>query len=183
MPPSQKNRLALVSGALLTLAAIAAAATGFGVLYNTEDCLPLGWYATTPIVGPLKVGQTVVLCPPLNNQAIRFAISRQWLAAQPRSFCPGSLTPYIKRVYGLPGDRVDITPGAVRINGVAVPKTASLPTTLDGHTPMPHVRPGRFIIQPGQVLLLATNAKNAFDGRYFGPVPQADVLRLAFKLG
>lgn len=178
-----KREIVWAAAVLALLMVNAATTAGFGVFYNTEDCLPRGWYVSTPIVGPLKAGQTVIVCPPLNNPAVQFAIARHWLTTQPRSFCPGRLTPYIKKVYGLPGDRVNITPAAVWVNGVEIPKTASMPTTLDGHTPMPHVLMGRFVVPKGQVFLLATHAANAFDGRYFGPVPRSDVRRLAFRLG
>ena len=182
--PAQKRRLLVQSAALLALAGLAAAtSSGFGLIYNTENCLPRGWYVTTPVLGHLKIGQTVVLCPPARNPAIRFAVNRRWLIPQQHSFCPGNLTPYLKQVYALPGDRVNITPRAVRVNGRGIPHTASLATTLNGRTPMPHVRTGAFVVPPGQVLLLATHASNAFDGRYFGPVLQSDVPRRAFKLG
>jgi conjugative transfer signal peptidase TraF len=180
----KKKRLAVLVASLSVVGALGAAASaGLGVMYNTEDCMPMGWYATTPVLGPLRVGETVVLCPPLDNPAIEFAMKRGWLLPQQRSFCPGNLTPYVKQVYALAGDRVTITLAGVQVNGKPILNTASLPTTANGHTPMPHVRLGSFVVPAGQVLLLATHAKNAFDGRYFGPVPQADVRRRAYKIG
>lgn len=184
MNTQKRKRLIILGSALGTLALLAGAVqSGFGAMYNTEDCMPPGWYATTPLLGPLQVGDTVVLCPPVDNPAIRFAIERHWITRQPREVCPGGLVPYVKQVYALPGARVDITPQAVLIDGKPVPHTASLPTTADGYTPMPHVRMGRFTVPAGQVLLLATHVVNAFDGRYFGPVPQSDVVRRAFRIG
>lgn len=180
---STKNRLIVLAAALSAVTVAGWAVTaGFGMMYNTEDCMPLGWYATTPLQSSLHTGETVVLCPPLNNPAVQFAMKRGWLSPQSRSFCPGNLTPYVKQVYALAGDRVTINLAGVQVNGKPIPNSASLPTTADGHTPMPHVRLGSFVVPAGQVLLLGLHAKNAFDGRYFGPVPQADVRRRAYKL-
>jgi len=173
------KRLGLALGFIGLLAG--ANLAGFGVLYNTEDCLPRGWYATTPRLS-LHRGETVVLCPPTNNPAIRFAIQRRWITHTDRSVCRNGLVPYIKRVFALPGDVVGIEKSGVTINGQPVPKTASLPTTLDGHTPMPHVLLGTVTVPKGQVLLLVTDTPDAFDGRYFGLVPQADVIRRAWLL-
>ena len=181
---AKKKRLAVLIAALSVVTALGlAVSAGFGVMYNTEDCLPTGWYATTPVLGSLRVRETVVLCPPTGNPAIRFAMDRGWLLPQQRSFCPGNLTPYLKQVYALPGDRVTINTSGIQVDGKPIPNTASLPTTADGRTPMPHVRLGSFVVPAGQVLLLATHAKNAFDGSYFGPVPLSDVRRRAYKTG
>lgn len=180
---SKKTRVTvlLIAGSALFALAVSVKA-GFGFMFNTEACLPTGWYVAVPIVGPLRVGQTVVMCPLASNPVIRFAINRHWLGASQQSFCPGRLTPYVKQVFATSGDRVRIARDGVRVDGRAIPDTASLPTTGDGHTPMPHRMMGEFTVAPGQVLLLATDAKNAFDGRYFGTVPVVAVRRLAFKL-
>lgn len=178
---ARTKRIVLLAG-LLAAAVIGANLAGFGAAKNTEDCLPLGWYVTVPVYRPLRVGDTVVVCPPPTNPVIRFAITRHWITRQQGSVCPDGLTPYIKQVYATPGDTVTITPQSVAVNGVTLPHSTSLPTTADGHTPMPHAVLGTFRIKPGQVFLLGLYAPNAFDGRYFGPLPENDVVRLAYKL-
>jgi conjugative transfer signal peptidase TraF len=173
------KRLGLALG-FIGLLAVANLA-GFGLLYNTEDCLPRGWYVMAPRLS-LNRGDTVLLCPPTDNPSIRFAIERHWIQQAERSVCSSGLIPYIKRVYALPGDVVSIEPSGVTVNGQLIPKTASLPTTLDGRTPMPHALTGTVTVPEGKVLLLATDSTSAFDGRYFGLVSQSDVVRRAWLL-
>jgi len=176
------NRAAPYAAAGLVGLLIVLFQLGFGFVDNTEDCLPTGWYLTAPVYRSLRVGDTVLVCPPPANPVIRFAINRHWITPERPSPCADGLTPYVKQVYALPGDRVTITPSAVLVNGQALQESASLPTTADGHTPMPHATHGPFVVPHGEVFLLGLQAPNAFDGRYFGPLPQSSVVRLVYKL-
>ncbi len=75
---------------------------------------------------------------------------------------------YIKRVIGLPGDRIEIDRGAVIVNGqrlqepyVHYPDSRSFPPVT---------------VAPGTVYVLGDNRGNSEDSRFFGPVPDGDLM-------
>jgi signal peptidase I len=75
---------------------------------------------------------------------------------------------YIKRVIGIPGDRIRITGGAVYRNGIRLdepyvryPDTRSFPD---------------MVVPPGDVYVLGDNRANSEDSRIFGPVPEGELL-------
>ena len=74
--------------------------------------------------------------------------------------------PYIKRVIGLPGDRVDFEDGYVTINGERLEESyLSGPITdCDGR------RHCRLTVPEGTVYVLGDNRDNSADSRVFGPV-------------
>jgi signal peptidase I len=75
---------------------------------------------------------------------------------------------YIKRVVGIPGDRVRVDRGSVYVNGARLDE--------------PYVRyqDGRSFpettIQPGSLYVLGDNRANSEDSRFFGPVAQDHVI-------
>jgi len=69
----------------------------------------------------------------------------------------------LKQIAAVSGDVVLFTPEGVVINGSLWQNSAP----LRPYTPFPF---GRYVVQPGQVLLLSHN-KRGFDGRYIGFVP------------
>lgn len=86
---------------------------------------------------------------------------------------------YIKRVIGLPGDRVKIQNGAVFLNGEKLREDYLRdPTTLF---------PGSFMqegieitVPPGEVFVLGDNRLHSSDSRQFGPVPIDTLIGRAF---
>ena len=78
---------------------------------------------------------------------------------------------YIKRIIGLPGDRVHIENGQVQINGVLLPEASvaeagskRAQTGLDT------------TVAAGQVFVMGDNRSNSTDSRDFGSVPMQDVV-------
>lgn len=75
---------------------------------------------------------------------------------------------FIKRVIGLPGDRVAVDRGRVFVNGVALRE--------------PYVRFaddrsfGAVTVPPGSLYVLGDNRANSDDSRFWGFVPQSAVL-------
>ncbi len=75
----------------------------------------------------------------------------------------GGPIPLIKRVVGLPGERVSIAGGRVYVDGVALNETyLHQQTTGDGRS---------WVVPPLQVFVLGDNRENSKDSRYFGPAP------------
>jgi len=91
---------------------------------------------------------------------------------------------FIKRVVGLPGERVVVDPrGRVSINGQALAEPyVHHPCAVDRHGIGP-CRPLDVVVPPGHVLVLGDNRANSWDGRFWpgGPfLPQREIIGRAF---
>jgi signal peptidase I len=101
-------------------------------------------------------------------------------------------THYIKRLIGLPGETGSIDPPRILIDGHPVEGNAGLDRNQKHHpgyagyvlTGNPSDRLGvagqSQKLNVGEYLLMGDNTKNSFDGRYWGPVPQANMMGPAF---
>jgi len=105
-------------------------------------------------------------------------------------------TTYVKRIIGLPGDRIHFENGTVFRNGrrLAEPYTqhiASFPDAYRDNFPRPpepfttprgrdmlehHVCDGEVIVPPGMLFALGDNRDNSADSRYWGFVPRSYVV-------
>jgi signal peptidase I len=76
----------------------------------------------------------------------------------------------IKRLIGMPGDAVEIRKGIVYINGVKLeePYRNGDPNPADNYDSM--------VVPPGNFFVLGDNRDNSYDSRYWGFVPEADIL-------
>lgn len=102
---------------------------------------------------------------------------------------------YVKRVVGVPGDRLHIIDKQLYRNGAAVPEPYAIhasaftdayrdnfPSNPGEYLPargremFGNVREGEVIVPEGQYFVLGDNRDNALDSRYWGFVPRADIL-------
>ena len=96
-------------------------------------------------------------CPPIPRSSI------------PAGWCEGGNMPLLKRVVGVAGDVVKITPAGVFINGKEVPNSKFQAVGYDG-IPMPKPKClDSCTIQKGEIWL-AGDTLTSYDSRYFGPV-------------
>jgi signal peptidase I len=78
---------------------------------------------------------------------------------------PGSSEVMIKRVIGVPGDRVGIEDGVLVVNGSTPRESFADPEALDA------VYFGPVAVRPGTVFVLGDNRADSVDSREFGAVP------------
>ncbi|MFZ6030912.1 MAG: signal peptidase I [Chloroflexota bacterium] len=75
--------------------------------------------------------------------------------------------PYIKRVIGLPGDRIDIENGQVLVNGYPLTEPYLKDTTSRG---------GSWTVPAGSLFVMGDNRNNSSDSRAWGYVPYENVI-------
>jgi signal peptidase I len=115
----------------------------------------------TPRWAPYGRGEIVVLNPPTGYQR--------------------DGTPFIKRVIGLPGDRVQLVDGTVVVNGTKLNEPYIF--SEDGvRQPTEPTGGGlsEWIVPPGQLFVLGDHRENSEDSRVFGTVDLASIVGRAW---
>ena len=106
----------------------------------------------------------------------------------------------IKRVIGVPGDRIHLCHGIVYLNGVAQSEPKAVKITSANYDPyrddfpsipsanvpgvtaewsldLPtHIQDEDLVIPPGSFFVMGDNRANSLDGRYWGLVPRANLI-------
>lgn len=166
MPRPQRlaRSAALAAMALLSGAAACGLA---GLRVNTSPSIPLGLYRMSGM--PVARGAYVLLCP-AQTPAFALALQRGYLGA---GFCPGGYGYLMKQVAAVEADAVGFAADGVRVNGRLLDASAALPVDQSGRSLSPHAQ-GTQVLGPDQVLLMSAR-RTAWDARYFGPVPLAQI--------
>jgi len=90
---------------------------------------------------------------------------------------------FIKRVEGLPGDRVELRNKTLFINGEKVKDPHAHYEKISprlARTPRDNFPP--FVVPEGHVFVMGDNRDHSHDSRFWGPVPINDILGKAFVL-
>ena len=165
---SKRFLLSLYGGGLLVLASIAVIKQA-GFRINTSPSIPLGIYRTTTT--PLSVGSYVLLCPE-NKEPFITAQKRDYIGA---GYCPGGLGYMFKRVAAMPNDIITTTANGMYINGKLYPDSKPFKhDALNRTLPIWHANQTR--LKAGEVVLMTEGDKNSFDARYFGPLPEQQIV-------
>jgi signal peptidase I len=130
-----------------------------------------------------KVGEIIVFHPPKNyDQGCANPGQGADRAGQPGAQAcdvpqvkPSSQT-FIKRVVGLPGDRIAIENGHVIRNGVREKDPYTVPCHGGGSCDFP----GTIKISAGDYYMMGDNRPQSEDSRFWGPVPKRWIIGRAF---
>ncbi|RTL11784.1 MAG: conjugative transfer signal peptidase TraF [Neisseriaceae bacterium] len=172
-----KNRLITVPNFCLLMIAILTIMkiVPYGVYYNHTTSMPLGFYWVHKHKFTPKQNQLVLVC--LTNKEYReLAISRQYLPTS--NNCDG-VEPMLKRIAGISGDALLATPLGITINGRLISNTRIL--NQDGLLRKMSSRLQVGIIPKGYYLVLG-DSPMSFDSRYYGLVPESNIIATAYKL-
>jgi signal peptidase I len=82
-------------------------------------------------------------------------------------------TVYVKRIIGIPGDQLFITPGAVYVNGHKLnePYIQLIDPGAAENQPL-----GKVTLTSGQYFVMGDNRQNSTDSRVFGYVPRQNII-------
>jgi signal peptidase I len=116
----------------------------------------------TPRWDPFKRGDVVVFTPPT-------------------TFTQDS-TPFIKRVIGLPGDKVEVKDdGRVYVNGVAIDEPYTFKNAAGVNEPtVPLNDQASWVVPVGDLFVMGDHRKASADSRAFGPIQESSVIGRAF---
>ncbi|MGZ3585809.1 MAG: signal peptidase I [Candidatus Limnocylindrales bacterium] len=84
--------------------------------------------------------------------------------------------PFIKRIIGLPGDRLDFRDGSVYVNGVRLDE----PYIFDGQATEAGALGTTIIVPPDTYFGMGDHRADSTDSRVFGPVKKSDVIGRAW---
>ena len=159
---------AAVALAGATAMAGAALAYAAGARINTSPSIPVGLYWVSRVAA--EKGAYVLVCPP-PGPVFDEARRRGYLGA---GFCAGGYGYLMKRLVAGRGDEVAVSDAGVRVNGALL--LFSAPRAADGAgRPLPRLRTGPSPLGAAEVLLMSDASRTAFDARYFGPLPRAQI--------
>ena len=137
-----------------------------GIRLNRSPSLPVGLYR----VSADRAANLVEFCP-----AEPFATLANARGYRQAGRCPDGGTPLMKPVAARPGDQVDVSPRGVSVNGVLLPNSAPRERDTIGR-PLVSWRSGTYEVRPGTLWVISTYESRSYDGRYFGPIAEAQVL-------
>jgi signal peptidase I len=136
----------------------------------------IGTHFTSP-----KIGDIIVFHPPASESCANPNEGAAPDGEQSPRACDVQQTKessqtYIKRVVGLPGDRLQIKGGAVYRNGVREPDSFTEPCIGAGECNFP----GTIVVPRGDYYMMGDNRPDSLDSRFWGPVPKAWIIGRAF---
>ncbi|MCH6202866.1 S26 family signal peptidase [Brucella ciceri] len=163
---SRRCILAVALLAVIGITATSATDMPLRLVWNATASAPVGFYTIEP-ADRIEVPELVAIMPP--EPLAGFIVGRGYV---------GRGVPLLKRVVGLPGQRVCRTRHTITVDDVEMGD--ALERDRIGRA-LP-VWQGCCVIVDGQLLLMNIDVPDSLDGRYFGPVPASAVIGRALPL-
>lgn len=163
---SSRRILAVTMLAVIGIAATSAADMPTRLVWNATASAPIGFYTIDP-ADQLAVPELVAVMPP--EPLAAFMVERGYV---------GRGVPLLKRVLGLPGQRVCRSGRTITVDDVEMGE--ALERDRIGRD-LPVWR-GCRIIGDSEIFLMNWEVRDSLDGRYFGPIPTSSVIGRALPL-
>lgn len=163
---TRRRILTVTALAVIGITAASAVEMPTKLIWNATASAPIGFYTLAP-ADALEVSELVAVTPP--EPLASFIVERRYV---------GRGVPLLKRIAGLPGQRVCRTGRAITVDGVAMGE--ALERDRIGRD-LP-VWQGCRVIADGELFLMNGHVRDSLDGRYFGPIPASAVIGQALPL-
>lgn len=163
---TRRRTLVVTALAVLTIAASSAFDVPTKLIWNATASAPIGFYTVEP-AERVDVPELVAIMPP--EPLAAFMVERGYV---------GRGVPLLKRVLGLPGQRVCRAGWAITVDGVEMGE-ALQHDRIGRELP---VWQGCRVIGDGEIFLMNWEVRDSLDGRYFGPIPASSVIGRALPL-
>lgn len=127
------------------------------------------------------IGDIMVFHPPAKETCVDAAQGDNGLSSDNQSACDAvqdgeSSQTYVKRVVGLPGDRLSIVNGQVYRNGVKEKAPYAVPCVGGAECNFPHP----IVVPKGDYYMMGDNRPDSLDSRFWGPVPRSWLIGKVF---
>lgn len=163
---TRRRTLTATALAVLAIGATSAIDAPTKLIWNATASAPIGLY-TVEAAERIDVPELVAVMPP--EPLAAFMVERGYV---------GRGVPLLKRVLGLPGQRVCRIGFAITVDGVEMGE--ALQRDRIGRD-LP-VWQGCRLIGDGEIFLMNWEVRDSLDGRYFGPIPASSVIGRARPL-
>lgn len=158
-------KLLTLSSGLLVMVLMWFSEAGFFI--NISTSYPCGLYRAlqSKKARTTYKGSLVLVCPDTENPVIQKAGELNILPSG--TFCGDSHAPLIKRLVGVPGDRISVTRDGILINAMLLPNSMAVARVfIDLKVSADYDR----ILKGGEYWVMSEYSAQSFDSRYFGPV-------------
>lgn len=163
---TRRRILTVATVAVIGITAASAVDWPTKLIWNATASAPIGFYTIAP-ADPIEVTELVAVMPP--KRFARFVVQRGYI---------GRGVPLLKRVLGLPGQRVCRLRSTITVDGIEM--GAALDRDRVGRE-LPAWQ-GCRVIRDGELFLMNWEVPDSLDGRYFGPISASSVIGRAQPL-
>jgi conjugative transfer signal peptidase TraF len=146
---------------------------------NTTPSMQVGLWAVSrhaPEPAQIRRGEIVSVCLPLS-----VGIPARLRGYVSGGECPGQTTPMLKTIAAVPGDTVTVSTRGMAVNGQLLPHSQALEYD-EKHRPLSTVPAGTYVVPPTIVWLYASHDPRSFDSRYYGGIPERNMMGDAWPL-
>lgn len=145
-----------------------------GLRFNLTPSMPRGIYVMQPAAEKPERGDMVSFCLEPNNPFTEVAKERDYIGS---GTCPSGLKPFLKTLAGLPGDKVEMSPDGIILNGSYLAGTSRPNYDSQGRLVPPSLLVDG-LIPDGQALVISQQHSGSFDSRHFGLVPYESLTKV-----